>query len=520
MKNSSLREILYFFKKNYLLCLIIIISIFFRFYKFRQFQYFGGDEEVLTATLRHIIWDRSPVLLVQNASLSFGLGPFYHYFLSIFYFLTNFDLITVQAIGSLLGVLTTILLYFAGKQMQGKNFGLLVSFLYAASFFIALFDRRVVHLTLNPFLSALTLLALVKIVNKDYRFIPLLALPIGFSFHEDASLFILVIAIVLSWIFLRLPVFKKQILYGLLILGVFALPFIFAEIHYGTGSVSGPIAKYFFRSLNLNYNRSLNLSALNIPYFLGVFSRALFTFPSNDIEKHFFYDLKPQLPIFSPVIQIITALIFVFGFISIVKKRALSTKQDVLLIPWIMILAFLLGISIFTFFLRGLPYQHYFTVIFPIYLVIVAQVISLLFKKYKLFFFLILFFYLLINLYALINSSVSYPLYEKIKLIDNTLPDLKNKKFNILTSTNNPYAYSGGWTELYTLKHYPAAKSYWYKDWYWIYAAYSLFPEGYDLEASIERIVYLRMANEPTTKKKMKTISQYRYKDIILEVKE
>src|SRR4030042_3512086 len=154
-------------KIDFLFIFILLIAAFFRFYNFSQLQYFSGDEEILTAVERHMIWDRSPTLIVPNTHLGFGLGPFFHYILAPFYFLTNFNLITLQIIPSLLGVVTTYLVYLGGNIIGGKKMGLLAGFLYASSSLIALYDRRLWPLTLNSFMSVLTFVILSKILKGN-----------------------------------------------------------------------------------------------------------------------------------------------------------------------------------------------------------------------------------------------------------------------------------------------------------------------------------------------------------------
>ena len=213
-------------KKDYLILLgIIFLAAFFRFYNLRELQYWSIDEELLTATVRHIVWDRSPSLLVQNVAVAFGLGPFYHYFLTPFFFISKFNLVLLQAIASILGLLTVLFVYWAGEMMAGKKFGLICAFIYSSSFLISFFDRRLSHLTLDPIMGAFAFFLLAKIIKyKQYRYAPLLAVPIGFSFHADPSLVVLVIAIFASFVIFRFKIPNKYLIWTAVILGVFFLP--------------------------------------------------------------------------------------------------------------------------------------------------------------------------------------------------------------------------------------------------------------------------------------------------------
>lgn len=497
-------------KDFFLLLVIISVALFFRFYNFREYHYWSGDEEVLTATLRHIIWDRSPTLIVQNANLGFGLGPFYHFFLTPFYYLLDFDLVSLQAIGSLLGVLTTFLVYLGGKEIGGKKLGFISSFLYASSFFVSLFDRRLVHLTLDPIMAALTFFLLAKVVKKNYKFLPFLAVPIGFSFHVDASLLVLVIGIAACWIYFKIPVFSKYTFLGLLILGIFSLPLIMAEIYY-KGAVTKPMIQSISDRLKVAKEVPAGFVAFQSQEFFAVLGRVIFTVPSQYIEEHFFYSLKNPSPLFSPIPQFIVVLAFIVSFLLIFKER--KNKADLVL--WFLTASFILGIVIYNFFLRSNFFQHYFMVFFPIFILIFGKALSLLYQKSKLVFFIFLGFYLIVNFYTLINSSVRYPLYRKISLVNSSFKSIGSNNYSIYSS-GDPYIHGGGWTELYTLSKHPPVKSYWYDFWGWIYAAYSLFPGP--VQEEDPEVIVLIYKKEDKTDVYGKLIGSYNFKDIKIDI--
>jgi len=78
-------------KIDLLLLLIIAIAIFFRFFNFTGYQYWNTDDELMSALIRHIVWDKSPILLVPDIFLEIGFGPYFVWLISPFYFLLNFS---------------------------------------------------------------------------------------------------------------------------------------------------------------------------------------------------------------------------------------------------------------------------------------------------------------------------------------------------------------------------------------------------------------------------------------------
>jgi len=497
--------------KNRLLILLILgLAAFFRFYKFYQFQYFGGDEAVLTASLRHIIWDRSPSLIVPNANLGFGLGPFYYYLLTPFFYIFKFDLPNLQAIASILGIITTYLVYLGGKEVGGKKLGLTASFLYATSFFIALFDRRLVHLTLDPILTGIAFYSLVKVVKKNYQYIPLLAIPIGFSFHADPSLLVLVIAIVLSWIIFKLPVKNKYFFRGLLVLAVFASPLVLAEIYY-QGAVSKPIIQSLSRPFDSTF------AARQIDWFkpmelINTLARVLFAAPSAFIEEHFCY-CKPPLPLFRPLSQILVIVGLVVSLLIQLRNKKSQEKKSGWIL-WIMCLSLMISIYIYNQIFKADFFQHYLMVFFPVVIIILARPLVRLHKKMPFIFYLLMVFYLTINFSTLLKSSVKYPLRDKINLIKQTGREIGESDFSIKAA--GIYVHGGGWTELYNHYFKPAVKSYLYDYWGWIYAAYSLYPGPMQTEQA-EKIVYFHLKDELIDHQE-KIISSFTLNDIQVDM--
>ena len=129
----------------------------------------------------------------------------------IFWFF-NFSLVKLYLISSILGVATTYLVFLSGKIIGGRKLAQVASLVYAGSFLISLYDRRLYHLTLNSFLGALSVFALLAVLKGKLRYIILLSLPVAFSFHSDASLVVLAIAIVLCFLIFKLPFKRKKAL--------------------------------------------------------------------------------------------------------------------------------------------------------------------------------------------------------------------------------------------------------------------------------------------------------------------
>lgn len=490
------------------LLVILTIALLFRFYNFKELQYWSLDEELLTATVRHIVWDRSPTLLVQNVAISFGLGPYYHYFLTPFFVITNFNLVFLQAVASALGLLTVVIVYLCGKIIGGKKVGYIAALLYASSFLISFFDRRLFHLSLDSVLSAIALFVILKLIQKEYRYFPLLALPVGFSFHADPSLAVVTIAILLSLFIFKISLKHKSVLYFMLILAIFFAPFLGAEIIYGR-SVVNPVVNSLLKPLKEESISPVTFVHYDPKNFIEVLGRIIAVAPSKFVEKNFEYSKTYAKPLLSPIPEAIAIALLLFYFYCLFRSRADEKKY--ILAVFIFFASFILGILIFNLVFKGAFYQHYFTVIFPIVVVMFAYSLSKIFGRRNGLLAAFAVLLVLLNLYSMLNSQIKYPLYRKIELVRKIADKLESGKFAI-DAIGDTWVQSGGWTELFTLQRKFAVKSFSYEYLDWIYRAYSLYPGPIQKEDP-ERIVFVKLSSEPSPYD-LPVISKETYKDM------
>lgn len=501
-----------FLKKNFLLILILTLAAFFRFYGFLKFQYWSGDEEVLVATVRHIVWDKSPSLIVQNANLGFGLGPYYHYILSPIFFIFSFNLILLFGLPSLLGILTTYLIYVGARELGGKTQGYIASFIYASSFLVSLFDRRLHHLMPNAFLAALTFYLLSRLVNKKLKFTWLLAFPAGFALHSDPSLLVLTIAIGLTLLVSKCGVTKKQILGIFTVLSIFFIPFFIAEIKYD-GAVVKPIINSLTKptrgeSIASNFNYFSPLE------FLDIYTRTLFTKPDNFIEQHFCYCDYPD-PFYSPFSQVIGVIILSISLLIFLYEKNKRTSPRTVI--WIIIGSFVFGIFVFNILYKGVFHQHYFSVIFPIFAIITSEFLYFVYLRRTKVLYIFLAVFFIFNLYTLFNSSVKYPLFQKIRIVRSAVSELGVRNFSLYSSKDG-YIEGGGWTEIFIQLGKPPVKSYWFDYWEWIYRAYSLYP-GPVQTTDPEVIIWL-YKNSENHQLKAPVIKSFGFEDVNLTLYE
>ncbi len=433
-------------KKNKVLILIILLAIFFRFYRLRDFQYWSVDEEIFVAVVRQIAVDHKLLLVSPNVAIAVSLGSFFHLLSAPIFWLAGFTASKILIAGSVLGVLTTLAVYKVG--------GKIAAFLYAGSFLVAFSDRRWWPLTLDPFLATLSIFAILKIIQKNYKYSLLLAISASFAWHSDPSLAVIVVFAALSVIFFKIPLFKKSYLPALVYLFFSITPFFIFELRH-PGAITNPLVQLLTKSRG-SVERSLDLLEV-----LRGFARGLFVAPGVDIEKYFLYTKTYLAPFFSPLPEILTLFFFIFP---------LWIKEQKVKIVYLFLLSFLLGSIVFTLGMGSEFHQHYFVVAWPAFFILVAFTLQKISKIWRVIF---LITFLSINLTTLLFSSMRYSLFKKEMAVDKAITIIDNKPFALKVQSDGRYFEGIG--GLFFLKNkFPSNLDY-YEAWDWIYRAYSLY---------------------------------------------
>lgn len=456
-------------KKNKLIFLyfvgIFLIFLFFRFWRIDKFQYWSDDEQLLWYTIRHIVIDRHPSLVVVNTALGVSLGSIYHLLISPWYYLTKLNPQLILLLGNIFSLASILTIYKAGKILGGKKNGLIVSFLYSASFISSLFDRRLWALTPNFLVTTLSIIALFGLISGKKKYIYLLLPAFVLPFNSDPSLLVALISSLIAIILLKIKLDRKHLAIFIVSILFFLSPLIIFEIrHNGQNfkSIKNLISINNFKT-NKNNNSFFLIDQLNY------FSKFVYLRPSKVSEIYFSYDQVENNKNILPTIFSIAIIIF-----FIYKTVKTKDKKDIILT--IFLISYVSGIYIFKTALSRNSEFFYSVVISPVIFLVLAEIIS---KKSKTFIFFSLSIYLLVNLYSLLNSELKYPLNEKLKLVETVAKKINiNEDFSLYYS-GDIFLASGGWTSLFTFKGLTPVQGSLTKYWGHAYQSYGIYPKEF-----------------------------------------
>lgn len=451
---------------KFILLLILLIGIYFRFSRITDFQYWSGDEQLFYYIVRHIVVDGHLSLTVPNTAIGAGLGSVFHLLVSPWYLINNLNPEKILVLGNFIGLINIFLIYLAGKTVGGKKVGFISAFLYATSFMSTLFDHRFWALTPSVALVSLSIIGFTNTLKGKQIYFPLIAFPIGFMLNSDPSLGVIALTCLLFFIIFRPRIQKK---YLLVATGVFLLlisTLIIFDFRHNFNNV-----KSVFSHANARIEETDNTRTRSRNIFIEQttsFGRFLFAKPSKSADSYFCYCFLDDGP--NGALIITSIILITFIFIAFKKRK----KEYLLLLLYLV--SYLIGILGFREILEGNPAFFYAIVVSPIIFIITSIVIS----KNKNILILFLAFYFLANLSAFQNSSFKYPLKDKMSLVQKTIEQIPDNSDYSLYHSGDILLAGGGWSALFNYYGKPPVMGNLPLYWGHAYEAYDLYPVKFD----------------------------------------
>lgn len=443
-----------------LISIIVAIALFFRMLPFDKFLYWSDDEQLIWLTIRHILIDHHPSLVTANVATGVSLGPLFHYLVSPWFWLVNFNPAKIIILGYLFSILNCLAIYMTGKVLGGRKVAFAASFLYAVSFLSSLFDHRFWLLTPNIALISLGLIALIKIVKGESQYLYLLTLPITFAFNSDPSLGVVIVATIFTFLIFRPHFNKKHWLISACLIFILLSPLVAFEIRH-QGQNWQAINQFVNQQTKVSpptQNNNLLLAQL------ANFARFFYARESQAADTYLCYcEMNNDIPLIFPIGMALMIAYFIF---TAVKKRQ---PESVVLLSFIF--AYLVGILIFQNIFKGQVVLHYSLVVAPILFLMAAKLLS----KNNLLLGTTLAIFFILNLNTLYHSRFKYPLQDKLKIVNQTISKLPDHNFSLYHSGDVLLA-GGGWVSLFIENGFIPQKGDFSTYWGHVYRSYNLYP--------------------------------------------
>lgn len=420
-------------KSNIWLILLFALIIFLRFYMVGEWFFFGIDEEYQSLLALAQIKDFHPIWIgLSAANTGFYVGPGLVYLHAVLLWISRGDPIILAYAASIIGVITAIVFYLIVKNLFGRKTALIATALYSCSAFVVNYDRRFWNSTLVPLVAILIYWTIVKL-QKDKRYLMLLAFLLGCIFHIHASLF-LFIPIILYFVLKSFwlgaketrPESKKKrlilthpffiIIYSFLIFLFIYSPLLVYDFVHNFDNLKTPL-----RMLTQTHGSGGGISFVQ---HWQVFRQTISHFWISALNHPFHQNVIAYL-------SILTILIFLFKI-----KKFHET-----------IMAIIVFVYLLMFFLfPGAVLEYYYLGFFPFFSLIIALFLNTFNQKIYFPFLIIIVF---CNYIFFINQNPITGLFIQKELVIMTSKVLNKQPFYLNTTEN--YLYFGGWRYLFTV---------------------------------------------------------------------
>ena len=359
---ACLEYLMLFFKiakqnklKLILFLTLLIVTIFFRFYKISDYVVFLGDEGRDALVLKAMIVDHKIPFLGPTASVGgFYLGPIYYYMTAPFLAIWQLNPIGPSYMVAVLGALTVLLLFKFLKEVAGFYPAFLASLLYSTAPLIVRYSRSSWNPNPLPFFALLLIYFLYLGITKNklkYFLFAGLCFGVAIQLHYLASVLVAISVLII----LLNTNFKKWFLIFLASLAGFLItfsPFLLFEVKHHFPN---------FITIREFVTRGTTVGIKN-PNFVWLISSVGNIFLENITKLTG-----------TPVTRAVFWLLTLGGFFGLATNWPEKNKKIVFQIAIIWFFGSLLGIRAYT----GQVFDYYFGFMFPAPFLLLGLIFSI-----------------------------------------------------------------------------------------------------------------------------------------------
>jgi len=424
---------------------ILFLALIVRFWWFPENVYFGFDQD-RDAFISQGIYQNRDIKIIGPSAGKEGLfhGPLYWYLIGPVYLIFKGNPVWVLAFISFINASGIFLIYLMGKNLFGKNFGLLASLLYAFSFS----QTQYALYFANPSLAVLTMMLfylgwIYLIFKKKSWAWVLIFLGLGFSIQFQFFLICLwltfLLMVIVFWKEVKSSFKFRYFSFGLIGLFASLSTFILAEIKYGFRTLKTLFSTFLLRSIKLFLFKRTTPETVKL-------ATSTFWERLGDEALYNIFGFFPRIRIWLAVFIILLILFF-----SLKDKK--YRKQFLFLFVWI--------VSNYSLDLFGPPQLYYVGIgLSPAIILTFAYMLKKLFVFRKYLAIIFIGIILLSNLNLIKKFNPKGPinslyvqegmlLEKERELIDWIYKDSQGKKF-VVNALTMPYKIRTTWDYLFT----------------------------------------------------------------------
>ena len=438
---------------------LIVIGIALRLWRLPELFHFTYDEEIFAFVGKRMFVNGHITLIGGVTPMHVHVAPYFYWLSGIFLFLSKLNPLGWGIVSAALSGITMYILYKLARTLFDKWVALVAVLFYSFSFYMNIFDRHYWGLVFDGMLSLLTFYCLHKIIQGREKYVVFLAGVLAFGIHTDLSILTLIVLTGLSWFVFRPQVSKKSIFLGLGVFFITFIPLIIFDLRHNFSNSRGVFQ--YIEEVRLGREGVMHESAIDTLLFIprGL-ARTFYVSGDLDLARQYSYCANhvtqrlqevPQLMIF------VIFLVFILLLWFVNKQNVQRSEKIGLQLMLLLFLSTYLGVSVYGISFKGDLFDHYLGTLFPIFLLLVAFIVTQTVKNWKLLS-LGLIFFATVNVSLLFQSQHRFGFADKIRAVDWTVMTLNNQEFS-LDVIGDCFRYNG-YRYLFYLRGKEPVKSY------------------------------------------------------------
>jgi 4-amino-4-deoxy-L-arabinose transferase-like glycosyltransferase len=352
-------KILTFFKKNWLLLLILACGLFLRLYNGKELFGYSHDQDLAGWIIKDIVVNHHARLIGQLTSTpGVFIGPLFYYLLIPFYLIFKMDPIGGIYLVTIIGLFAIWSVYFVFSKVFSRNTGIIGALIYAISPYTVFNDRGVVPTMPLMLWGVWFLYSNFLIIKGDQKkgFI-LAAVLMALIWHINFGLVILLPIYFVSLLLSKKKIDFKYLLISFSLLVILSAPLILFEVRHG-----------FSETKAIIYSATASQGDI-IRGFAKV--AKIYDVVTKDVANILWgYPAKIPVPLAFWIVSIFSIFIFV--------KRKIDGKTFLILFLWF---AFTTGF--FSLYSKPVS-EYYLDSLTIVWIAFISVIVSVLFKSKKL----------------------------------------------------------------------------------------------------------------------------------------
>jgi 4-amino-4-deoxy-L-arabinose transferase-like glycosyltransferase len=352
-----------FFKKNWLIIVILVLASFLRLYRISDYMEFLGDQGRDVTIVRSFLQHFDLMFIGPQTSVgNMYLGPFFYYLIAPALLLANFNPVGPAVFIALLGIATVWLIFYVSSKWFSPKVGYIAAFLYAISPITIKYSNFIWNPNIMPFFALLFVYLFFEAIKQEkYKYFIYAALAFVMVINSHYLGLSLLPLVGIFWIIKlvqylktkskKIKPFITNTIFAILVFILSLIPQVLYDIKH-QGQISKALISFF-----TNRETTVNIKPYKaLPKMIPLFDQVNTSLLSGGYQT----------------VGIIISITLAIGVIAYFIKKSDSKKR---FNYWIILCWLATGLMSLALYKQHI-YDHYFGFLFPVIFMLTGLLIA------------------------------------------------------------------------------------------------------------------------------------------------